>query len=71
MLDRTEHVESCKKRAREYLDQGDVANAIASILSDMPKHSECGVNPMLAAFGIMIAQRNDVREARRFIEGFN
>jgi hypothetical protein len=71
MLDRTEHVEWCKKRAREYLDQGDVANAITSILSDMPKHPECGVNPMLGAFGLLIAQNNDSLEARRFIEGFN
>src|SRR5713226_8470617 len=52
-MTRDEHVEWCKKRAREYLDKGDLENAIASMISDMNKHPECRVNVYLAMVGIM------------------
>lgn len=69
-MTRDEHVEWCKKRAREYLDRGDVKNAIASMLSDMRKHPDCGVNSALEMLGLMEAINNDMAGARRFIEGF-
>ncbi len=69
-MTRDEHVEWCKKRAREYLDKGDLENAIASMISDMNKHPECRVNEYLAVLGIMSVRDRDVAGARRFIDGF-
>ena len=37
MSTRQEHIEFCKKRAKAYLDQGDVTNGITSMLSDLNK----------------------------------
>ncbi len=71
-MDRTEHLEWCKERAREYLDNGDVQNAITSMLSDMGKHEETvstgAAMAPLAAFELM---NPSVDSARRFIDGFN
>jgi hypothetical protein len=69
-MTRKEHLAWCKKRALEYLDRGDVANAVASMMSDLGKHPETKYNPMLGMFGLMVARNNDMIEARRFIEGF-
>ncbi len=68
---RADHLAWCKRRALEYLDAGDVQNAIASMMSDMNKHSECGVNVYLAMLGMMHARDHDATAARRWIEGFN
>lgn len=71
MIDRDEHLAQCKKRALEYLDRGDVKNAIASIGSDLSKHEDFkGIVDKLMPLGLFIAINNDEREARRFIEGF-
>ena len=35
-----EHLAWCKKRALEYLDAGELANAFTSMLSDMDKHPD-------------------------------
>lgn len=69
---REEHLAWCKKRALEYLDRGDIANAVASMISDLNKHPETAkMNSMIGMFGLMSAQNNDASSARRFIEGFN
>jgi hypothetical protein len=73
MDSRTDHVEWCKKRAREYLDRGDVANAVGSMMSDMRKHPETAdvvIGP-LGMLGLMAVQSGSIEEARRYIEGFN
>lgn len=73
-MDRAEHLAWCKQRAHEYLDVGDVANAIASMMSDLGKHPETegvGKNPALVMFGMMAAQNNSREDARRYIDGFN
>lgn len=68
---REEHLEWCKKRALEYLDQGDVRNAICSMMSDMRSHPETeGMNQAILALGLLIATREDMIEARRWIVGF-
>ena len=70
-MTREEHLAWCKVRAREYLDHGDVANAITSMMSDMSKHPETKeIDSTLSMLGLMAAANNDVNEARRFIEGF-
>jgi hypothetical protein len=71
-MTRDEHIEWCKARAREYLDAGDVVNAIASKMTDVTQHPETTqvLSPTLTSFGMMAAQNNDLAAARRFVEGF-
>jgi hypothetical protein len=73
MMSQDEHIEWCKKRALEYLDAGDLANAFTSMLSDIRKHPDCenhvgiqlGVGLMMLPGWI----QNPV-EVRRWIVGF-
>lgn len=71
-MTRVEHLEWCKKRAHEYLERGDVANAIASMMSDLKKHPETShANSFLDMVGMQAAINGSVHDARRFIDGFN
>lgn len=73
MVSRVEHLNWCKKRANQYLDNGEVQNAITSMLSDLCKHDETkniAEGPM-AMVGILVATGGDKIEARHFIDGFN
>ena len=71
-MNRQEHLDWCKKRAHEYLAQGDIANAVTSMLSDLNKHPETALKTgTLAMLGMLTIQHNDMAEARRFIDGFN
>jgi len=67
-----QHLAWCKQRAREYLDRGDLASAVASMMSDLGEHpgtkNICG--PVLAAYGIAAVKTGDITAVRRFIEGF-
>jgi hypothetical protein len=72
MKTREQHLAWCKQRAREYLDRGDVQNAVASMMSDLEKHPETAVtNPVLSMLGLNAAASGRIEEARRYIEGFN
>ena len=72
-MTRDEHVAWCKKRALEYVDMGELTNAMASMGSDLGKHPETrghsGITMgiMLAAGGML----NTQDKMRKFIEGFN
>lgn len=68
---REEHVEWCKQRAREYLDQDDAPQAIASMVSDLNKHSETQNMGFVAPLMIAASMEGTIGAARRFIEGFN
>ena len=71
-MTRAEHIEWCKASALEYLDAGDVQNAIASMLSDLSKHDETrDVGKAMGPIGMLAVMSNDHAQARRFIEGFN
>lgn len=72
-MNREEHLEWCKKRALEYIDRGDIANGITSMMSDLNKHEGTAIKPggIISALGLNAAISNDITEARRFIEGFN
>jgi len=70
MTPRAEHLEWCKKRALEYLSQGELQNAVTSMGSDMGKHPETGVNAGLLLIGAMYAQEGRTEEVRRWINGF-
>lgn len=72
MLNREEHVKLCKERALEYLSSNDPTNAIASMLSDLSKHPETNkISENLSMIGMMYAMNQDIKGARRFIEGFH
>lgn len=66
-MNRAEHLEWCKQRAREYLASGDWANAIASMCSDLGKHPETAKSREVAC----LLTVRDVPSARKFVEGFN
>lgn len=72
-MTRQEHLNWCKKRAHEYLDRGDIQNAVASMMSDLSKHDETKLSPQspLNMLGLMVAASSDTHEARRYIDGFN
>ena len=72
-MTRNEHLEWCKRRALEYVDAGDVDQAMASMLSDLGKHPELENH---IGKQLMFAERMSGRltmphEMRKFIEGFN
>ena len=63
----------CKMRARQYLDNGDVNNAWASMASDLSKHPETANHSglILGTMQVMGGMLSTVSEMRRFIEDFN
>jgi len=72
-VNRAEHLEWCKKRALEYIEQGDLTNAYASMASDMGKHPDTAKHSAIS-LGLqlmMIGKLNTLDKMRRFIEGFN
>jgi hypothetical protein len=70
-MTREEHLVFCKLHALEYLDAGDVQNAIASMMSDLGKHDETkSYNQFIQQMGLAIALSGDPEQARRWIKGF-
>lgn len=71
-MNREEHLVWCKRRALEYVDEGDLSGAVASMLSDMNKHSETELSsPVLSGLGMLYVINGDVDGVRRWITGFN
>lgn len=72
-MTREEHLQWAKDRALEYADKGDVANALASITSDLNKHLETKGHSGLELMGMLAVtgNLNNPAELRRYIEGFN
>lgn len=71
MTDRADHLAWCKVRALEYLDAGNLADAVASMGSDLSKHPETKCPDVLMSLGMMLIIQNDEAGVRRWIEGFN
>jgi hypothetical protein len=73
MATRQEHIAQCKKTALEYINQGDITEAFASMGSDLKKHPETADHPgiLLGVQLMMIGDLNTPEKMRRFIEGFN
>ena len=70
-MTRDEHLAECKRRAFEYLDRGDVREAITSMLSDLSKHADTrDVGRARSAVGMFYIMNHDLPGARRFVEGF-
>jgi hypothetical protein len=73
MGDRDEHIAWCKQRALEYVDRGDLVNALASMASDIRKHPETdkpALGALLAMEGTRCVTNGDQAGMRRLIEGF-
>ena len=72
-MNRDEHVEWCKGRALAYLDDDDLGQALASMLSDLGKHPETSAiaKSPLSMIGMQAVMAGDAGGVRRFIEGFN
>lgn len=72
-MTRQEHLAWCKERALEYVDNGDLKNAYASMISDLRKHPETEnhIGMELGMNLLMIGELKTCEEMRKFIEGFN
>lgn len=72
-MTRDEHLQWCKDRALQYVERGDLINAVASMLSDLRKHDELKDHiGIQLGLGLMMTEAlRNVHEVKRFIEGFN
>jgi hypothetical protein len=70
-MTRDEHIAWCKKRALEYVDIGDPANAYASLVSDLRKHSETSDHAALelGAMLLVAGHLSTTQQMREWIEG--
>lgn len=73
MKTRSKHLEWCKQRANEYLDNGDIPNALASMGIDLEKHPETENHSgiQLGMMMLMGGHLNTEIQMRKFIDGFN
>jgi hypothetical protein len=73
-MNREEHLQWCKDRAIEILDNGGTpGDAYSSFCSDMTKHSETA-NHAAIELGMMLifgGHNNTPDEMKKFINGFN
>lgn len=74
-MTRQEHLDWCKKRAMEYVAQGDLLQSVTSMMSDINKHPETadkgGALAMLGMMALLQAQSGDREGVVRYITGFN
>ena len=75
MKTRAEHMQWCKDRAMEYVNNGDLLQAVTSMMSDLEKHPETkSAGTSLAMLGLLAcrqAQSGDKDGVVRYIKGFN
>jgi hypothetical protein len=72
-MTRDEHLALSKARALEFIDAGDLVNAVSSLGSDLRKHEDTN-NPALSglvAIGMMYVMDGDREAVRRWIEEFD
>lgn len=72
-MTRTEHLEWCKRRALQYVEDGNLDDAYTSMASDLRKHPELKDHPAigLGLQMMMSGLLSTPGEMRRFILGFN
>lgn len=70
---RSEHVQWCKDRAMEYVNDGDLTGAFASMTSDLTKHPETANHSAIQlGMGLLMGGMLSTKpEMEKFIEGFN
>lgn len=73
MEERKEHLEWCKQRANEYVDQDDLSSAFASFQSDMGKHPETSNHKALEMGTILLVGGclSSKHQMKEWINGFN
>lgn len=71
MTNRQEHLDWCKQRALQYVDQGDLQNAFASLGSDLRKHPETERHAAieLGMMMMLAGQLGTPQKMREWIEG--
>jgi len=69
-MTREQYIELSKERALTLLRAGRMREAVASMMMDMRKHSNCGVPREIHAIGICAAAAGDAAMVRAYIEGF-
>jgi len=72
-MNRSEHLRWCKDRAMEYVNSGDIPQALASMTSDLGKHPDTQghIGIMLGAGLLMMGDMKTTHQAKDWIEGFN
>ncbi len=72
-MTREEHLQWCKDRALEYVEEGDLTQAFTSFQSDMRKHKETEDHSALQFMAIMVfgGQLATAHEMEKFINDFN
>ena len=72
-MDRTEHLQWCKDRALEYVNIGDMPQAVASMCSDLSKHPETAnhAGKQLGTMLIFGGHMKTADETIKWINGFN
>ena len=68
-MPRDKYVERCKQRALDYLDRGDLRNAVDSLVSNMNARPDCELPSYLATLGASLLRANDAPGWRTLIEG--
>ena len=66
---REKYVERCKQRAFDYLEQGDLRNAVAAFVGSMNARPDCRLPHHLAMLGVLLLMANDALGWRTLIEG--
>jgi len=72
-MKRVEHLQWCKNRAIEILNNGDITGAWTSMVSDLSKHEETRNHAAIELGMMMVATGNlsTSDKMKNFIEGFN
>lgn len=70
MRTREEHLAWAKARALEYVDRGELDQALASMGSDLNKHDETRRLNAFVMFGLPFVMNKDTVGMRRWIRGF-
>ena len=72
-MNRQEHLQWCKDRALEYVDIGDLPQALASMSSDISKHPEtaCTHISKIGLQMMMIGELSTPEKMRKWINGYN
>ena len=72
-MTRAEHLAWCKQRALEYVEAGDLEEAMASMCSDLTKHPETAnhAGSQIGLLMLMNGHLDTPQKMRTFIEGFH
>ena len=72
-MNRSEHLQWCKDRANEYIDNNNLKDAFASFMSDMSKHEETQDHMALQMGTMLLVSGNlsSQHQMKDWINGFN